>query len=75
LQHSDESRGRLGIGRFGKSLDPGAPFDAEHAKLCTLLLWSFFQSLQPAQLSFIDPLQVVIGLGLWHVGVLLALGL
>src|SRR5712672_2044940 len=29
LQHSDESRGRLGIGRFGKSLDPGAPFDAD----------------------------------------------
>jgi len=29
LHQSDESRGRLGIGRFGKSLDPGAPFDAD----------------------------------------------
>jgi hypothetical protein len=36
---------------------------------------SFFQRLQPAHLSFIDLLQGVIQLGLWHVWVLLALDL
>src|ERR1700682_4581643 len=36
---------------------------------------SFVQRLQPAQLSFIDLLDGVIRLGLWHVWVLLALGL
>src|ERR1700687_1672080 len=39
------------------------------------LVWLFLQRLQPAQLSFIDLLQGVIRLGLWHVWVLLALGL
>ena len=38
-------------------------------------VWSFVQRLQPAQLSFIDLLDGVIRLGLWHVWVLLALGL
>src|ERR1700730_12177371 len=42
----------------------------EHPLVCL-----FLQRLQPAQLSFIDLLDGVIRLGLWHVWVLFALGL
>src|SRR5258707_1856023 len=46
------------------------------AKPCTFASCSHLSSgLQPAQLSFIDPLQAVIGVGLLHAGVLRGLGL